>query len=77
MLALTTGAALEDATATSGRQILGEVNVQSDEGLLERYCVTCHNERLRTGDLSLEGVSFETVGEHPELWEKVLHKLDT
>ncbi|MEE2791609.1 MAG: DUF1592 domain-containing protein [Acidobacteriota bacterium] len=77
MLALTTGATLEDATATSGRQVLGEVNVQSHEGLLERYCVTCHNERLRTGDLSLEGVSFETVGEHPELWEKVLHKLDT
>ena len=43
--------------------------------LLERYCVTCHNARLRTADLALDGADLAEVGAHADLWERVLRKL--
>ena len=43
--------------------------------LLERYCVTCHNSRLRTADLALDGADLAAVGAHADLWERVLRKL--
>ena len=45
--------------------------------VLDRYCVTCHNERLLTGNLSLDGIDVEHVGADAEVWEKVLQKLRT
>ena len=43
--------------------------------LLDKYCVTCHNDRLKTANLSLQGADLTKVGEHAELWEKVVRKL--
>ena len=43
--------------------------------LLDRYCVTCHNDRLQTGGLTLDRVDLAQVGEHAEVLEKVVHKL--
>ena len=43
--------------------------------LLDRYCVTCHNQRLRTGGLTLDTMDVANVGEAPEVWEKVVQKL--
>ena len=43
--------------------------------LLDQYCVTCHNDRVKTANLSLQGLDLATVGEHAELWEKVVRKL--
>ena len=43
--------------------------------VLDRYCVTCHNDRLRTAGLTLDAMSVEHVGEHAEAWEKVVRKL--
>jgi hypothetical protein len=46
-----------------------------DRDLLQRYCVTCHNDRLRTAGLSLETVDAGHVGRDAATWEKVLRKL--
>ena len=43
--------------------------------LLDRYCVTCHNDRLQTGGLSLEADGFRHVGRDTEAWERVIRKL--
>jgi hypothetical protein len=43
--------------------------------VLDQYCVTCHNDRLKTAQLSLEHSDLSTAGDHPELWEKVVRKL--
>ena len=43
--------------------------------LLNRYCVTCHNERLRTAGLTLDTADVDAVSEHAETWEKVVRKL--
>jgi cytochrome c5 len=45
------------------------------ERTLDQYCVTCHNDRLRTSNLSLEKLDLATAGDHAELWEKVIRKL--
>ncbi len=45
--------------------------------VLDRYCVVCHNERLQRGTLSLDGLRADQVGEHADVWEKVLQKLQT
>ena len=48
--------------------------------LLERYCVTCHNQRLAdrgTVPIELESVDFEDVPAQAEIWEKVIRKVRT
>ncbi len=42
---------------------------------LDAYCVTCHNERLRTAGLSLQDIDVTQVSERAEVWEKVIGKL--
>ena len=51
-----------------------------ERALLDRYCVTCHNDRTLTAGLSLQSLDLEHVGENAgevELWEKVVRKLRT
>ena len=43
--------------------------------LLNRYCVTCHNDSLRVAGLALDTVDVTRVGDHAEIWEKVVGKL--
>ncbi len=40
-----------------------------------RYCVTCHNAKLKTGGLVIDPAGLAHVGTQPELWEKVVQKL--
>jgi hypothetical protein len=43
--------------------------------VLDRYCVTCHNDRLRTAGLSLQGLDVARPGDAPDTWERVVGKL--
>src|SRR4051794_2581620 len=43
----------------------------SPRPLLDRYCVTCHNERLKTADLRLDRIDVTNPGAEAEVWEKV------
>src|SRR5216117_3858914 len=43
--------------------------------VLDQYCVTCHNDKTRRANLSLEKLDLSTVGDHADLWEKVVRKL--
>jgi Protein of unknown function (DUF1592)/Protein of unknown function (DUF1588)/Protein of unknown function (DUF1587)/Protein of unknown function (DUF1585)/Protein of unknown function (DUF1595)/Planctomycete cytochrome C len=43
--------------------------------LLNQYCVTCHNQRLKTAGLSLDTTDLANVPAHAEIWEKVIRKL--
>jgi hypothetical protein len=49
----------------------------SHRRLLDRYCVTCHNERLKTAGLRLDEIDVTRPGVEPEIWEKVVRKLHT
>ena len=45
--------------------------------VLDRYCVGCHSDRRRTGDLSLKSVDLTAAAGDAPLWEKVVRKLRT
>ena len=49
--------------------------VSPERALLDRYCVTCHNERLRTANLTLDAMDVTNVAADAEVWEKVVRKL--
>src|SRR5262245_16675928 len=45
--------------------------------LIDRYCVSCHNSRLKTAGLVLDrdAVDVANVGASSEIWEKVARKV--
>ena len=43
--------------------------------LLDKYCVTCHNDRVKTANLSLQGTDLTRIADHAEVWEKVVRKM--
>jgi len=45
--------------------------------MLDRYCVTCHNQRLATAGLKLDEADVANPVEGAEIWEKVVRKLRT
>ena len=45
------------------------------QALVDRYCATCHNDRLETGGFSFGPLDVADVAAHPEAWEKVVRKL--
>jgi hypothetical protein len=46
-----------------------------DRSVVDKYCVTCHNQRLKTGGLSLDTPDLADVAAHPDVWEKVIRKV--
>jgi hypothetical protein len=48
-----------------------------DRALLDRYCIACHNDKLKTSGLTLEAVDLMQVADHAEILEKVARKLGT
>ena len=45
--------------------------------IVDRYCVTCHNERTKAGGLVLAKLDLAAVPDNAEIWEKVVRKLGT
>src|SRR5437867_5725538 len=43
--------------------------------LVTAYCISCHNERLKTANLALDKADAEQVFNSAETWEKVVVKL--
>jgi hypothetical protein len=43
--------------------------------VLDKYCVTCHKQRLKTGGLTLDSMDLAAVPAQAEVWEKVILKL--
>ena len=49
--------------------------VPSLRAVLDQYCVTCHNQRLRTGGLALDTLDVNNPGANADVWERVIAKL--
>jgi mono/diheme cytochrome c family protein len=79
MLALTwVGAAAVSLSAAAGAQTPTAAAAPLDAqygALVKQYCVTCHNDRLRTAELSLEKRDVANIPADAETWEKVIRKL--
>ena len=40
-----------------------------------QYCVTCHNDRIRTGGLTLQSADLKNIAGATEIWEKAIRKI--
>jgi cytochrome c551/c552 len=45
------------------------------QATIQQYCVTCHNQRLKTGGLSLDALDIAKLQANAETWENVVRKL--
>jgi hypothetical protein len=46
-----------------------------DRALVDHYCVGCHNEKTRAGNLAIDKLDFAHPGNNAETWEKVVRKV--
>jgi mono/diheme cytochrome c family protein len=64
------------ATATKAQTGVAATDpAGAHRAFVTRYCVSCHNEKLKTGGLVLDTMDFEHVAAGAATWEKVLKKL--
>ena len=47
-----------------------------DRAVVDKYCVTCHNQRLKTSGLALDAAELADVAAHADVWEKVIRKVE-
>ena len=66
----------QDGRSSGQREGL-EATASTYQAVIDRYCVSCHSDRLQTANLSLESVALDRVEDNADIWEKVLVKLRT
>jgi hypothetical protein len=71
LLLLTTSLWLGAAGRPAGQAVIPP----DTRAVLDQYCVSCHNQRLKTADLMLDRADPANVAASPELWEKVVQRL--
>ncbi len=49
--------------------------VSTQRAVVDRYCVVCHNAKLKTGGLELDKLDLAHLGDYAEIGEKVVRKL--
>jgi hypothetical protein len=47
----------------------------AQRALLDKYCVSCHNEKLKTAGLMLDKMDVDHVADGAATWEKVIRKI--
>src|ERR1700690_6118 len=50
---------------------------QANKALIDKYCVSCHNEKLKTGGRSFENLDLANVAVNAETLEKIIRKMHT
>jgi mono/diheme cytochrome c family protein len=53
----------------------GTPDPQAQLATIQQYCVGCHNDRAKTGGVSFEGVTADTITQRGEVFEKAVRKL--
>ena len=81
-IAVTSVAILSAQSATSGQAAApakpasaAVPDAAAQRQLVNQYCVTCHNARLKTANLLLDQLDLATLGAHADIGEKVVRKL--
>jgi len=68
-------AAVAIACAIAGGSLKATPTPAAERALLDQYCVTCHNDKTKADNFSLQKEDINDVGDHPEVWERVIRKL--
>ncbi len=75
VLARYSGMLLLSSLVGSAQNAPAPLPAASERKLLDQYCVSCHNQRLKTAGLTLDKLDPSNVAAQPESWEKVVRKL--
>src|SRR5262245_17679570 len=51
------------------------IDASGQRALLDKYCVTCHNQRSKTAGLALDTDDLNDIPAQGEIWEKVIRKV--
>lgn len=70
VVAIAAGVAVYLKSAAAPDAVLGQ-----NWAMLDKYCVNCHNDAERTGDISFEHAKLENVVKDARLWEAAIKKL--
>src|ERR1041385_3644843 len=60
---------------TAPRPIPEGMPLESQQALVKQYCSGCHNEKLKSGGMTLTALDLAHAEKTPELAEKVIRKL--
>ncbi|HEY6506925.1 MAG TPA: DUF1592 domain-containing protein [Vicinamibacterales bacterium] len=63
------------APRPAATQTTGATPGAAQRALIDQYCLGCHNDRLKSGGLSLAALDLTAVNQHAEIAEKVIRKL--
>lgn len=74
---LTSTAVLSAGVPTSQMGDLAAPDLAARKSFFTRYCFGCHNDRVKTAGVSIQGVDFANPGPQAVVWEKVLRKVRT
>ena len=68
-------AAVIAGSQTSASQTPPSATPPAARGVFDQYCITCHNQRLRTAGLALDSLDLTKPQANTEVWERVIAKL--
>src|SRR5688572_11163264 len=71
------GARRSQADITRRAPLLEVPTTSELQKTVSTYCVTCHNDTLKTGGLALDRPELADVAAHADVWEKVIRKVRT
>ena len=75
ILAAVWAAVALSAARPSARQIEPSGVAVTPKAVINKYCVSCHNDRIRVGNLSLDNLDADDPPAHADVWERVIVKL--
>ena len=70
-----TALAIRPAPVVSAQVPVTPATPAAHAAVLTQYCVTCHNERAKTGGLALDPAGLANVPAKADVWEKVVRKV--
>jgi mono/diheme cytochrome c family protein len=63
------------ARPPSAQTVPAVQTVSTDRAVVQKYCLTCHNEKVKSGGLALDKLNPDDVAPDPAVWENVVRKL--
>ena len=67
----------DSATAKSTPPATQAARAPQAKAVIQQYCITCHNTKLKTAGLLLDTADIQHIESAPDLWEKVARKFRT
>ena len=55
--------------------VLELLSAEAQQALVDQYCIWCHDDVEKSGDLSMSGLDLAEVGQNTEIVEKMIRKL--